>query len=76
MAVNTLHLYFAAVLGCSLFTIAHLLAWSFYYRIFFAQARPPKWYYFWDQRTGARGALLGAVLIFSFFGLLFYFLLY
>lgn len=75
MATNLLNIYIVAVLGCVGLSLAFLLAWSFYYRIFLAQPKPPKWYHFWDQRSGAPGILLAVAIFLAFYGLLFYILL-
>lgn len=75
MTHNPLDIYLLAVLVCTGLSIAHLIAWNFYYRTFFSKQQIVKWYHFWDAHSGARGMLLATAIFLTFYGLLFYILL-
>lgn len=76
MSHNLFNIYFIAVLGYTMLSIAHLIAWNFYYHFIFPKQQTIKWYHFWDARSGGRGMLLAAGIFLTFYGLLFYFLIY
>lgn len=75
MSHDPVNIYLLAVLSCTMLSIAHLIAWNIYYRIFFSKQQTIKWYHFWDARSGGRGMLLAAAIFLAFYGLLFYILL-
>lgn len=75
MTHSPVNIYLLAVLSCTMLSIAHLIAWNFYYHSLFSKQQTIKWYHFWDARSGGRGMLLAAAIFLAFYGLLFYILL-
>lgn len=76
MTHDPVNIYLLAVLSCTMLSIAHLIAWNFYYRTILSKQQTAKWYHFWDAHSGARGMLLATAIFLAFYGLLFYFLIY